>query len=349
MALTARSQGSSRIREFDLIRALKRRYAKGSPKIVRGIGDDAAVIIPKASRPLLLTTDLLAEGVHFDRDTAAFADIGFRAAAANLSDIAAMGGTPEYLLVSLAIPRHGTARQVEQLYDGMMAACRSHEAKLIGGDTSASHGGWFVNITVVGSTTLGRTLFRDGAEVGDDLYVTGTLGDSEAGLQLLHRGHGTGTGLIAPRHRRFLIGRHLRPPARIREGRWLSNGRWASSAIDVSDGLSGDLRHLCAESDVGAVIELEALPISSACRHYAERTKQNAQVLALGGGEDYELLFTVPVRKRARFQRASAQQRLQVTKIGRITPVEEGLCMTLADGQQRPLPFSSYEHFRSRQ
>src|SRR6476646_2289952 len=215
MTLSVRAQTSSTIREFDLIRALKKRYATTSARTVRGIGDDAAVIASGRNR-YLLTTDLLAEGIHFDRRTAAFTDIGFRAATANLSDIAAMGGTPEYLLVALAIPREATGRQVEQLYDGMMAACRPHRVSLIGGDTSASSGGWFINITLVGSAVGGRLLFRSGAKEGDDLYVTGTLGDSRAGLQLLQRRGMAPAPSLQAAHRRFLTQRHLRPTARIR-------------------------------------------------------------------------------------------------------------------------------------
>jgi thiamine-monophosphate kinase len=346
MPLSARSPASSRIREFDLIRALKRRYGTKRLGIVQGIGDDAAVIASHPNRRYVLTTDLLAEGIHFDRRTAAFHDIGFRAAIANLSDIAAMGATPEYLLVSLAIPRDATARQVEQLYAGMMGACRPYRVQLIGGDTSGSKGGWFVNITLVGSSDSGRMLLRSGARAGDDLYVTGTLGDSRAGLHLLQRPRGAAQGrsLLAA-HRRFLMRRHLRPTARIREGRWLSNG-WATSAIDLSDGLSGDLRHLCEASEVGVLLELAELPVSSACRQYASSVKQHPEALALAGGEDYELLFTVPARHRARFERASAQQHVQVTRVGTMTPAKKGLRMTLPDGRQRPLPFSSYEHFR---
>jgi thiamine-monophosphate kinase len=347
MALSARFQASSRIREFDLIRALKQRYGTTHSSIVRGIGDDAAVIASGQNRRHLLTTDLLAEGIHFDRRTAAFGDIGFRAATANLSDIAAMGGIPEYLLVSLASPRDATGRQVKQLYDGMMAACRPHRVRLIGGDTSASRGGWFVNITLVGSSSSGHILFRSGARPGDNLYVTGTLGDSRAGLQLLQRPRGTaGARSLTPGHRRFLIQRHLRPTARIREGRWLSMIPWATSAIDISDGLSGDIRHLCAESRVGALIELSTLPISSACREYASAAKRDAVMLALAGGEDYELLFTVPARQRVRFERASARHRVKVTRIGTITAAKDGLRLALPDGRQRPLPVSSYEHFR---
>ncbi|HEU4504755.1 MAG TPA: thiamine-phosphate kinase [Nitrospira sp.] len=348
MALSARSQASSRIREFQLIRALKERYGTTHSSIVRGIGDDAAVIASGQDRRHLLTTDLLAEGIHFDLRTAAFGDIGFRAATANLSDIAAMGGTPKHLLVSLAMPRDATGRQVKQLYDGMMAACRPHRVRLIGGDTSASRGGWFINITLVGSPSSSRILFRSGARPGDHLYVTGTLGDSRAGLELLQRPRGTADApqSLTPGHRRFLIQRHLRPTARIREGRWLSMIPWATSAIDISDGLSGDIRHLCAESRVGALIELSALPISSACREYASATKRDAVTMALAGGEDYELLFTVPARQRIRFERASAQHRVQVTRIGTITAARDGLRLALPNGRQRPLPVSSYEHFR---
>jgi thiamine-monophosphate kinase len=349
MAVSARSQASSNIREFDLINALKQRYGSTSPRLVRGIGDDAAVIASSPNRDYLLTTDLLTEGIHFNLRTATLIDIGFRAAAANLSDIAAMGGIPEYFLVSLAVPRGATVRQVEQLYDGMMAACRTHRVELIGGDTSASKGGWFVNIMLIGSAEPGSALLRSGARVGDDLYVTGTLGDSRAGLHMLEQPRGmTQARSVRPAHRRYLMRRHLRPTARIHEGRWLLKAGWATSAIDLSDGLSGDLRHLCAESGVGAVIELAALPISSACRQYALSVKQDPPVLALAGGEDYELLFTVPARQRTRFARASAQRQFRMTRVGRMTPTKEGLRMMLPDGRYRPLSVSSYEHFRSR-
>lgn len=347
MPSSVRSQARSRLREFDLIRTLKRRYGQTGSRIVHGIGDDAAVLGSGRHR-YLVTTDLLAEGIHFDCRTAAFDDIGFRAAVANLSDIAAMGGTPQYVLVSLAIPRDGTGRQVNQLYEGMMTACRPYQVRLIGGDTSGSCGGWFVNITLIGSATSGRILLRSGARPGDDLYVTGTLGDSRAGLQLL-QGSQTraGSRSLTPVQRRHLIQRHLRPTARIREGQWLSSAGWATSAIDLSDGLSGDIRHLCTESRVGAVIELSSLPISSACRHYAASVKQDPSALALAGGEDYELLFTVPARQRVRFERAARHHRLPITRVGEIATSREGIRMTAPDGRQRPLLLSGYEHFRS--
>ena len=350
MASSARPKAISAIREFDLIRALQQRYHTNSSVIMSGIGDDAAVIAPARNRRQLLTTDLLVERVHFNLTTATFADIGFRAAVANLSDIAAMGGTPEYLLVSLAIPHSGTRRQVSEFYRGMMAACRSHKVRLIGGDTSSSTSGWFINLTLVGSAIPRHVLLRSGARIGDDLYVTGTLGDSLAGLKLLQASRrGTGKQPLTPRHRRFLIRRHLRPTARIAEGRWLSGRGWATSAIDVSDGLSGDLRHICEESHVGAELTLSTLPISPACRAYANSTKQDPVTLALAGGEDYELLFTVPARKRAGFERAKVSQHMPITRIGTITSARSGVHMVVENGQRHRLPCTSYEHFTSRQ
>jgi thiamine-monophosphate kinase len=349
MASLARPKAISAIREFDLIRAIQERYHTNNSLIMRGIGDDAAVIAPAKNRRQLLTTDLLVERVHFDLTTATFAEIGFRAAVANLSDIAAMGGTPEYLLVSLAIPQSGTKRQVSELYRGMMAACRSHNVRLIGGDTSASASGWFINLTLVGSAIHRRILLRSGARIGDHLYVTGTLGDSLAGLRLLQTSRrGAGMRSLALRHRRFLMRRHVRPTARIFEGRWLSAKGWATSAIDISDGLSGDLRHICEESHVGADIDLSAVPISQACRAYARATRQEPITFALAGGEDYELLFTVPARQRTRFERAKAAQHVRMTWIGTIKPARSGLHMMRANGRREPLPLISYEHFRLR-
>jgi thiamine-monophosphate kinase len=345
MASSARPKATSPICEFDLIRMLQHRHGAGNASIIRGIGDDAAVIIPAKNRWQLFTTDLLTEGIHFDFSTAGCSDIGFRAAAANLSDIAAMGGTPHYILVSVAIPRNGTSRQVQQLYRGMMAACHSHKVRLIGGDTSASAATWFISITLVGSVTPGRALLRSGACAGDDLYVTGTLGDSLAGLKLLHQAHHKAT--LPLRHRALLIRRHLRPTARIAEGQWLSMHGWATAAIDVSDGLSGDLRHICEESHVGADINLSALPLSPACRAYAKSTGQDPVTLALAGGEDYEILFTVASRHRRRFEGLAAAQHISFTRIGTIRPARSGIHSLESDGKRRPLPITSYEHFRS--
>lgn len=351
MASKVRTKARSTIREFDLIRTLQQRHGRKSPSVIRGIGDDAAVVTSGTGRWSVLTTDLLAEGIHFDLRTATMADIGFRAAAANLSDIAAMGGTPQYILVALAIPRTGTSAQVQQLYQGMMAACRPHHIRLIGGDTSASDGGWFISVTLVGMVSPRKALFRSGARNGDLLYATGTIGDSLTGLMLLNerpprKTQRPGALALSPRHRQFLIGRHLRPTARIAEGQWLSSHRLATSAIDISDGLSGDLRHICEESHVGAELNLGALPLSPACRAYTTARALDPVALALTGGEDYELLFTLSPRQQAQAEQAAKVHRFHITCIGAIRPARHGIQAVSPDGRKRPLPITSYEHFR---
>ena len=336
--------------EFDLIRTLQQRHRRHDPSVIRGIGDDAAIVTSGAGKWSLLTTDLLAEGIHFDLRTATMADIGFRAAVANLSDIAAMGGTPQYLLVSLAIPRTGTNSQVHQLYRGMMAACRPHRVTLIGGDTSASANGWFINITLVGRVPPRKALLRNGARAGDLLYVTGTVGDALVGLMLLNESPSkkrlSRTAAISPTHRQFLVGRHLHPTARLAEGQWLSVHRFATSAIDLSDGLSGDLRRICEESHVGVELDLSALPLSPACRAYAASRKLDPAALALTGGEDYELLFTLPPRRKAEVERAATLHRFRITCIGAIRQARHGIHAIGQDRTPHPLPSSSYEHFK---
>lgn len=337
------------MREFSLIAELRRRYGGGNSSVIRGIGDDAAIVRASSGSWSLLTTDLLTDGIHFDRRTASFSDIGYRAVVANLSDIAAMGGTPRYLLIALAIPRQGTGAQVHQLYRGLMAACHPHGVRLIGGDTSASKGGWFLSLALVGAVAPQRALLRKGAKAGDLLYVTGTLGDSSVGLTLLNESTSHRRGkrkALSLTHTRFLVRRHLHPIARVNEGRWLSAGRSATAAIDLSDGLSGDLRHLCEESRVGVEVDLSAIPLSQACRAYARSRRLNPVVVALAGGEDYELLFTVAPRNRARLELDAKRRGFRITHIGTIQPAKLGVRARSAKTGPRPLPPTSYEHFR---
>ena len=351
MASTVRPKVRSTIHEFDLIDALHRRHSRRTPLVIQGIGDDAAVFTSRAGQWTVLTTDLLTEGIHFDLRTATMADIGFRAAAANLSDVAAMGATPQYLLAALAIPRSGgSSHQVFQLYRGMMAACRPHHVHLIGGDTSASSGGWFLSLTLIGMVPPRKALFRNGARIGDCLYVTGTIGDALAGLKLLSEPPPRTKRLpraaaLSARYRQFLIGRHLRPTARIAEGRWLSTHRFATSAIDISDGLSGDLRHICEESHVGVELDLGALPLSPAFRAYAASRKLNPTDLALTGGEDYELLFTVSPRQRPRLEQSAIERGFSLACIGTIHPLRFGIQALSPHGRRHRLANTSYEHF----
>ncbi len=345
----ARHQANS-LQEFELIRSLEDRFARRAPGLVQGIGDDAAVIETSAQAWWHLTTDLLAEGVHFDLRSAALESVGYRAAMANLSDIAAMGAVPRYLLISLAIPQTMKRPHIHELYRGLMKACRVYDVALIGGDTSASKAGLFLSITLVGTTNAHRALFRHGAKVGDRIYVSGTLGDSLAGLKLLmsdttpHPLAKQKTTLLRS-HRRFLIRRHSHPTARVAEGRWLNEKQLASAAIDLSDGLSGDLRRLCEASRVGAEVELEKLPISPACRAYASAIEVLPIQLALAGGEDYELLFTASPRDCDTIERQARTRGYRMTRIGTIRPHRFGIQMT-SDGRTQPMPATSYEHFR---
>lgn len=338
----ARRKATQPIQEFPLIRQLQRRYERRSPLVRKGIGDDAAVVSIPAGNWAVLTTDLLTEGVHFDLQTASPESIGYRAAMANLSDVAAMGATPRFLLISIAIPPPTVAAAIHALYRGLMSACDQYDVHLIGGDTSASRQGLFLSITLLGTTTAGQALFRKGARVGDGIYVTGTLGDSLAGLQLLTHSRST---RLTKTDRDFLIARHRHPTARVREGLWLNQARLATAAIDLSDGLSGDLRHVCEESQVGAAIELARLPISPACRAYADKQKVDPATFALAGGEDYELLFTVAADDEHKLEHQARAKRFLVTRIGTITPRRSGLHLLSPDGARAPLQLTSYRHF----
>lgn len=336
----------SKLGEFGLIRHLSRRFGRTTASVRRGIGDDAAVVRPLSGREVLVTTDLLVEGIHFDPDTASFADIGYKAAVANLSDIAAMGGSPHYILVSLAIPPNRATRDIDQLYCGFMEACRRENVELIGGDTSASKRGLFISITLIGSAKPGQALLRTRARVGDGLYVSGTLGDSLAGLTLLNAGQGRAAAKLPAQHRRYLIGRHLRPSPRLRLGLLLSSAKVAASAIDVSDGLAGDLARLCEASEVGAQIDEGAIPCSAACRAYAALSHIEPARLALRGGEDYELLFSVRSRDVRKLKQVARKAGCRVTRIGVVKSKGYGLQMRHTTGDLHPLRVRSYEHFQ---
>jgi thiamine-monophosphate kinase len=336
-----------RLHEFRLIEQLRRTFGRTGSAVLRGIGDDAAVIVPPAGRHLVLTTDLLVEGVHFDPRTASLEEIGYKAAAANLSDIAAMGARAESALVSVALPASWTAAHVLRLYRGIMKACRPHRVALIGGDTSSSPDRLFLSLTVTGSVPSGDALLRSGARAGDLLYVTGTLGDSLAGLMLLSPSrHRSAARTLSSSDRKFLIERHRRPAARLRLGQTLSAHHLASAAIDLSDGLSGDLHHLCEQSRVGAEVHAGALPLSPSLRAYARASRTDPVRLALRGGEDYELLFAVPPAKQRALHRAARRAGDRLTRIGMIKPKAFGMRIRETSGRLRRLTVTSYVHFR---
>lgn len=334
------------IGEFGLIRQLQRQWPTSSPRIITGIGDDAAILKTTPGHQLLVSTDVLIEDVHFDLNYQTPKDLGWRAGAANLSDIAAMGGTPLYLLVSMALPPQVPPQHVRELYRGIQAACCPFNVELIGGDTSSSPSQIFLSLTILGSVRVNHALTRNNAEIGDRIYVTGTLGDSNAGLRLLqtHSANRRRPSAVEA----FLIRRHLQPAARVRVGQLLANRRLAHAAIDLSDGLSSDVERMCEASRVGAEIRATALPLSSQLRVFARQDKRDPIEIALRGGEDYELLFTTPAKHHPNVLRVSEQTKVPITCIGEIKPKIFGRQLVLPSGRKQKFSNESFRHFNSR-
>lgn len=339
----------SEIGEFQLIHALTRGFSPPSPRTLIGMGDDAALLAHPSSAHLVISTDLLVEDIHFSTRTSSFYDIGYKAAVANLSDIAAMGATPTYILVAVALPSQLRYGDWKDLYRGLSVPCKAHGVQLVGGDTSASHSSLFLAITILGQVAPGHALTRGGAKEGDIIYVSGSLGNSAAGLVCLTQQppHEKLSTLHQPM--KFLVRRHLRPTPRIALGRLLSSRRLASATLDLSDGLSGDIAHLCQQSRVGALIQESTLPMSPHLLAYASQVKADPLHWALHGGEEYELLFTVSPKNQHRLELAVKQLRITATAIGVMTSRRSGLQITHQDGRAHKLVPQSYVHFSEQQ
>ncbi|MDI3281292.1 MAG: thiamine-phosphate kinase [Bacillota bacterium] len=310
--------------------------AAGLSGAVMGIGDDAAVLPGRPGFHTLLTVDTLVEGVHFLRPKISPADLGARALAVNVSDIAAMGGYPTFAVVSLAIPESLEVEWLEELYRGLLAEGTTWGVQVVGGDTVRA-GEFSLTVALLGEVEEGRAVLRRGARPGERIAVTGTLGDSAAGLELLLRE--SGAPALDPEVRARLLARHFTPRPRVPEGRDLGAGI-ATAMIDVSDGIATDLRHLCSESGVGARIYADRLPLSPDLRAAAAALGLDPVSLALSGGEDYELLFTAPEEK----LRPTLAGGTPVTVIGEVVEADRGLSLVREDGRSTPLPHG-YRHF----
>jgi len=325
--------------EFGLIGRIRRTYATGTARAPIGIGDDAAALAVSPGMTVLATTDMLLEGVHFDLATTELASLGWKAAAANLSDIAAMGGMPRFALVGLGIPRRFAAEDIAAFYRGFMQLGREHGLQLVGGDTCSSQGGLVISVTVLGEAARKAIVTRAGARPGDRIFVTGTLGDSGAGLEILRNAEwGMGNEKSAVKK---LIERHQKPVPRVAWGRKIGLAGAASAMIDVSDGLSSDLGHICEESGVGAEIIADRVPLSKELRR-TTGLRRPALEYALEGGEDYELLFTVPPRKAA----ALRALRIPAAEIGTVTKAG-GMRIIDRAGKAKRLAPAGYDHFRA--
>jgi thiamine-monophosphate kinase len=275
--------------ENDLVARIRRLAARPGVRGVRQpIGDDAAVLEPTPNSALVATTDLLLEGVHFRRRWAEPADIGWKALAVNVSDIAAMAATPRWALVALACPAPVQADEVEAFYEGALALCDAHDVVIVGGDTAASADGWVVNVTVLGEAVA--PVLRSTARAGDVVAVTGALGRAAAGLTVLERG--IAPGGVSPSVLADATAAHLRPCPRVAEARWLAAHAGLTAMMDLSDGLATDVARLAAESAVGVTVHVADVPVALATSEIAAALGADARAWATSGGEDYELLVT---------------------------------------------------------
>ncbi|MFC1642323.1 thiamine-phosphate kinase, partial [Myxococcota bacterium] len=285
----------------------------------------------------LLTTDLLVEGIHFLRDALSPFELGQKAMAVNLSDIAAMGGWPLDALVSVAVPASLPVEELDGLYEGLKAMAARFEVNLVGGDTTGSPGPWVINLAVTGQVEKDRILYRSGAREGDWLFVTGFLGDSRGGLEALLSGRRSASPEAAE-----LVRRHHGPLPHLREARTLAFSGLAHAMLDLSDGLASDVRRLCDRSSVGALIEEDRLPLSPELVTYCSAWGRDARAMALQGGEDYVLLVAADPR----LAEHVADTGMPLHRVGRI--VERGrLGLERSDGSVVPLEPVGWDHFRS--
>jgi len=324
--------------ESEFVRWLARKAPGSGGRLRLGIGDDAALVEVARGQSLILTTDLSIEDVHFTRRLHPPRAIGHRALARSLSDIAAMGGTPRYALVSLAIPRGTSRAWMDQVYAGMLALARRFAVKLIGGDTARAPAQAMLDVVVAGEVPRGRELLRSGARPGDRIFVSGRLGLSALGLRLL-RTKRRGTARRAPTEAiaKAAMQAHLFPEPQCALGRFLSSHGLASALMDISDGLSSDLARLCEASGVGARLWRERIP--GVNLEDAEASLR----LALHGGEDYQLLFTVPPRKLSRLPAKFGSLPLHL--IGQIRK-GRGMRLERAEGETEPLQPGGWDCFR---
>jgi len=338
--------GASRLSEFELI-ALLTRNLPLHPGVVLGVGDDCAILDTGGNTLLLATCDSLVEGVHFTFQTYSPEQIGQRAVAINISDIAAMGGEPRFALISLILPLRQSQELIERVYAGLLQEAEQFAIAIVGGNISGAGKSeqLVIDITLLGSIERGNALMRSGARVGDILFVTGSLGDSAAGLYtILHPGNA-----YPSEERDALRSVHRIPRPRVREGRILGQlgPETVTAMIDISDGLSGDLQHLCERSNVGARIDTMQLPLSQALRTIASVAGHDPFDWALHGGEDYELLFSVaPGKEDLVFQAVQSATGTSITAIGILCPAEEGMKLVSPVGQEKVLVPRSWDHLK---
>jgi thiamine-monophosphate kinase len=336
MKETMKQTPLSALGEFGLINRLTENIQIRNTSTLTGVGDDAAVL-SYPDKKIVVTTDLLTEGIHFNLMYVPLKHLGYKAVVVNLSDVYAMNATPRQITVSLAISSKFSLEAIEELYSGIHLACEKYGVDLIGGDTTSSLTGLTISITAIGEASEDELVYRSGAKVGDLVCVSGDLGGAYMGLQLLERENEVFK--INPNQQPqfegydYILERQLKPEARSDFQELLKTlGIKPTSMIDISDGLSSEVLHLCKASKVGCNIYEDKIPLDRQTKDFAEELSINPLVAALNGGEDYELLFTVPITSYDLIKKE-----FDITVIGHITPESEGANLITTGGSVVPL------------
>jgi len=328
--------------EFGLIKHLTKDIKPLQPSTKKGIGDDCAVM-DFGTKRVLMTTDMLLEGVHFNLEYVPLKHLGYKAAVVNFSDIYAMNGTPTQITVSLGISKRFSVEDIEALYSGIRLACERYNVDLVGGDTCASMTGLTISLTCLGVASAKDIVYRNGAKLNDLICVSGNLGTAYMGLQLLERERLANAEQPDFSGKEYLLERQLKPEARkdILEG-LRKAGVKPTAMMDVSDGLSSELMHICSQSGVGCCIYEDKLPIDFAAAQLAEEMNLNIVTCALNGGEDYELLFTCSLDD---YEKLIPVEDLYI--IGHITKPEYGCNLIGRNGEEIPLKAQGWNAFQS--
>jgi thiamine-monophosphate kinase len=319
--------------EFGLIEKLTNKIKLKHDSTLKGVGDDAAVLDFK-DKKVVVTTDLLTEGVHFNLMYTPLKHLGYKSIVVNLSDVAAMNATPKQVTVSIALSSKFSVEAVEELYEGIYLACEKYNVDLIGGDTTSSLTGLTISVTAIGEGDADKLVYRSGAKNTDLICVTGDLGGAYMGLQLLERENEVFkvNSAIQPQFegKDYILGRQLKPEARVDMKKIFEELKIRpTSMIDISDGLSSEVMHICKQSGVGAKVYEEKIPMDEQTKNMALEFNINPLVTALNGGEDYELLFTIPVTD---FDKVKNHP--DITIIGHIADASEGIALVTGGGSE---------------
>jgi thiamine-monophosphate kinase len=326
------------IGEFGFIKRIEGGCIVKDKNVIRGIGDDCCVFQTSGERAILLTTDMLVEKIHFLLSAISPYQLGRKSLAVNLSDIAAMGGTPREAVISIAIPNTVDLTVLDGVYDGMKSMAKEFGVNLLGGDTTSSPEHLVINIALVGEAAEDEIIYRSGAGEGELIFLTGPVGSSAAGLDLILKGR-------EAKGWEDLIEAHHNPYPHVKEGRIIASMKATNSLIDVSDGVAADLGHICAESGLGAILEERMIPTTEKFRDYCERFDENSNQLSLHVGEDYVLLGTVVPESANALRTALVSEGCEFYQIGQMV-AEPGLKLRSRENSLESMGTIGWDHFK---